>query len=216
MTDANFLSSVAHELRNPIAVIRALAQTLSRSRERLSEDEVNECLSRLLRQADRLGYLVEDLVSSSQSSGERLRVILESVELRGIVDRAVESVPQPSGKTLDVDVPSGMWVGADGFRLEQVFTNLLDNAYRYGGSRVQLQARRDEGDRVLVTLSDDGDGVPEELVPALFDQLSRGANETDGRAWGWGSPLPERWWLPVGATFGTSLLFREVPDSMPS
>ena len=78
MTDANFLSSVAHELRNPIAVIRALAQTLSLSRDRLSEDEVNECLSRLLRQADRLGH---DLVVNT-CSGRNASVSPASLRAR--------------------------------------------------------------------------------------------------------------------------------------
>jgi CheY-like chemotaxis protein/two-component sensor histidine kinase len=217
VTDANFLSLVAHELRNPIAVIKGLALTLSQSRDRLSEDEISECLSRLLRQADRLGHLVDDLIVSSQSSGERLQLILESVELRDIVDRAVESVPRPTDKTVDVDVPPGMRVKADAFRLEQVFTNLLDNAYRYGGSRVRLQGLRDEDDRVLVTLSDDGDGVPEELVPALFDKLSRGANATDRRGLGLGLAIAREvveacggdiWYEPLspkGARFHTLL-----------
>jgi two-component system, sensor histidine kinase len=223
VTDANFLSLVAHELRNPIAIIKGLAQTLSLSRTRLTEDEVTECLSRLLHQADRLGHLVDDLSAASQGSGERLQIIMESFELRETVDRAIESVPHPTGKTLDVDVPLGLTVRADAFRLEQVFSNLLDNAYRYGGPRIQLQALRVDDDRVLVTLSDDGDGVPGELVPSLFDKLSRGANATKTRGLGLGLAIAREavvacggdiWYephVPKGARFHTLLKWAGTP-----
>jgi two-component system, sensor histidine kinase len=223
VTDANFLSLVAHELRNPIAIIKGLAQTISLSRNRLSEDEIDECLSRLIRQTDRLGHLVDDLVAASQSSGERLQVVLESFELREPINGAIESVPQPAGRRLDVDVPPGLAVRADAFRLEQVFSNLLDNAYRYGGSQIRLQARRDKGDRVMVTLSDDGNGVPPELVPSLFDRLSRGTNATNTRGLGLGLAIAREvvvacggdiWYEPnepQGARFRTLLQWAGAP-----
>lgn len=205
VTDANFLSLVAHELRNPIAVIKGLALTLSQSRDRLSEDEISECLSRLLRQADRLGHLVDDLIVSSQSSGERLQLILESVELRDIVDRAVESVPRPTDKTVDVDVPPGMRVKADAFRLEQVFTNLLDNAYRYG---VRVSGSKGFGTKTIVCWSPCRTmamAFPRSWCPRCSTSSAGAPMRQTAGAWGWGSPLLERWWKPVGATFGTNL-----------
>ncbi|MGH2828074.1 MAG: ATPase domain-containing protein [Actinomycetota bacterium] len=176
MIDADFLSVVSHELRNPIAIIRGLARTLS-NRDQLSEAEFDECLSRLVRQAERLGHLVEDLLDSTESGNTRLAVSLGRVDLRDVIDRMLESVPRPADKRLEVDVPSGMLVLADPFRLEQVFSNLLTNAYNHGGEVIRFQAVRQE-EEVLVTLSDNGHGVPEELVPTMFDRFSRGLNAT--------------------------------------
>ena len=62
--------------------------------------------------------------------------------------------------------------------MEQILVNLLTNAYRYGGSTISLEARATP-DGVVVTVADDGDGVPDELVPALFEGFARGPS-TDG------------------------------------
>jgi signal transduction histidine kinase len=75
-------------------------------------------------------------------------------------------------------VPESLSVLADPGRLEQILINLLTNAYRYGGSTISVEARS-TSEGVVVTVADDGDGVPDELVPALFDGFARGPR-TDG------------------------------------
>ena len=175
MRESDFLSIVSHELRTPLTVIVGLAGTLSDRRDRLTEEQVDECLEQIRHQGERLGLLVADLLDLSQLEAGRFRVRLTPVELAGAVTLALEAAPPPSDTSVEVDIAADLWVVADSGRFEQVLVSLLTNAYRYGGTAVRVEAD-DRSDHVLLTLSDDGEGVPEELAGSLFEKHSRGAN----------------------------------------
>jgi signal transduction histidine kinase len=178
MREGEFLSIVSHELKSPIAVITGLAATLSASRHNLTEQQVDDCLDRIGRQGERLARLVADLLDLSQVESGAFRVSLEPVNLAGSAERALDGAPSPPGKSVELEVPESLWALADPDRLEQILVNLLTNAYRYGGSSIRLEARG-ASDGVVVTVADDGDGVPDELVPKLFEGFARGPT-TDG------------------------------------
>jgi signal transduction histidine kinase len=77
-------------------------------------------------------------------------------------------------------VPDGLIVRIDAVRFEQILTNLLTNAYRYGGPRVKIEGSAENG-TVRLSIVDNGSGVPAEIVPRLFEPFTRGANaETQG------------------------------------
>jgi signal transduction histidine kinase len=173
MREGEFLSIVAHELKTPIAVITGLAATLSAGRHRLTEEQIDDCLDRIGRQGERLTRLVADLLDLSQVESGTFRVSLEPVNLANSAERALDGAPSPPDKAVELAVPESVWVVADPGRLEQILVNLLSNAYRYGGNTISLKARA-TSDGVVVTVADDGDGVPDELVPALFDGFARG------------------------------------------
>jgi signal transduction histidine kinase len=173
MREGEFLSIVAHELKTPIAVISGLAATLSASRKNLTEEQIDDCLERIGRQGERLARLVADLLDLSQVESGTFRVGLEPVDLAGSADRALEGAPAPSGKSVVLAIPDSMRALADPGRLEQILVNLLTNAYRHGGSTISVEACV-TSDGVVVTVADDGDGVPDELVPALFEGFARG------------------------------------------
>jgi signal transduction histidine kinase len=178
MQEGEFLSIVAHELKSPIAVITGLAATLSAGRHRLTEEQVDDCLDRIGRQGERLNQLVADLLDLSQVEAGTFRVSLQPVDLADSAERAVDGAPSPPDKSVELAIPKSLRVVADPGRLEQILVNLLTNAYRYGGSTISLEAHA-TSDGVVVTVADDGAGVPEELVPALFDGFARGPS-TDG------------------------------------
>jgi signal transduction histidine kinase len=178
MREGEFLSIVAHELKTPIAAITGLASTLSTSRDSLTEDQIDDCLARIGRQGERLARLVADLLDLSQVESGTFRVSLERVNLADTAERALEGAPAPPGKSVELAIPQSLWAVADPGRLEQILINLLTNAYRYGGSTISLEARP-TSDGVEVTVADDGGGVPDQLVPALFDGFARGPN-TEG------------------------------------
>ncbi|MFN2627281.1 MAG: sensor histidine kinase [Gaiellaceae bacterium] len=175
MRESDFLAIVSHELRTPITVIVGLAATLTDRRDRLTDEQVDESLKQIRHQGQRLGVLVADLLDLSQLEAGRFRVTLSRVELCRAVTLAVDDVPPPSGTWVNVEVPADLWVVADSGRLAQVLINLLTNAYRYGGSVVRVEAH-DRSDHVLLTLTDDGEGVPEELAGTLFEKHTRGDN----------------------------------------
>jgi two-component system sensor histidine kinase KdpD len=175
MREAEFLSLVAHELKTPIAVITGLADTLSDRRHGMTDAEIDQCLDRIGRQGDRLARLVADLLDLSQVESGSFRVSLAPVDLAGAAGRVLDETPSPPGKSVELDIPDSLWAVADPGRLEQVLLNLLTNAYRYGGNTIRLEAC-DAPDGVVVTIADDGDGVPDELAPKLFERFTRGAN----------------------------------------
>ena len=177
MREGDFLAIVAHELKTPIAVITGLAATLSASRSNLTEEQIDDCLDRIGRQGDRLARLVADLLDLSQIESGTFRVSLDRVNLAGAAQSALDGAPPPPGKSVEVAVPESLWAVADPDRLEQILVNLLTNAYRYGGDDISVEAGG-TAEGVVVTVADDGDGVPDELMPALFEGFAR-APSTD-------------------------------------
>jgi signal transduction histidine kinase len=221
MREAEFLALVAHELKAPIAVITGLADTLSDRRDGMTDAEVDHCLDRISRQGDRLARLVADLLDLSQVESGPFRVNLVPVDLAKAVDHVLVETPAPPGKSVELDIPDSPWVVADPSRLEQVLVNLLTNAYRHGGRCVRLEVNA-APDGVVVTVADDGDGVPQELAPKLFERFTRGASADGAEGSGLGLAIARVlvegfggsiWYEPgrPGARFRFLLRLTEAP-----
>ncbi|MGH2734735.1 MAG: hybrid sensor histidine kinase/response regulator [Actinomycetota bacterium] len=174
--ESEFISLVVHELREPITVVMGLVEALSKREQ--SDPEVREFHDRIRRQAERAYFLIDTLLDASQLKTGRFRVSLGTVSLADAAEDALEKAPGPSGKTVTLAVPDDLSVVADARRIDQVLINLLTNAYLHGGDSVLMEARETSAG-VEVTVSDDGAGVPVELVPDLFKRFARGANATD-------------------------------------
>lgn len=225
-TENGFLGLVVHELRSPITVIVGLAATLSTRRRDLTEEQIDDSLTRIEAQGGQLARLVDDLLDLAQVEAGRFRVVLRPVQLAGAARRSLEDAPPPAGHEVELVLPDDLWVAADPLRLEQVLVNLLTNAYRYGGRHIRLEATQTAAG-VLATVSDDGAGVPEELVSSLFERFARGT--VDGHGAGLGLAIVRAlmeafggsaWYeagQPVGARFGV-LLARvdEGLDNLPA
>jgi protein-histidine pros-kinase len=168
----DFIHHAAHELRTPLATLAALGETLALRMPEMSAENVDQALGALKRQGERASALVANLLDLSQLEGGRTETRLEPVAIRAVVSRVLDGAPAPKGfivedKTLDLVVM------ADPVQLDRVMTNLLSNAYRYGGRRVTVEAHR-RGDDVVVSVTDDGEGVPPELVPTVLEPFTRG------------------------------------------
>jgi protein-histidine pros-kinase len=170
-----FIANAAHELRTPLATLAGLGEILADHLHEMSPEQLSQALAALRRQGDRANALVANLLDLSQLEGGRVRFALEDVDAGGAVRRALDSAPPPSGTEVDIDVPDGLRVRVDAVRFEQVLTNLLTNAYRYGGPAVRIEASARDG-QVHLAVSDNGPGVPPDLVPRLFDVFARGSN----------------------------------------
>ncbi len=135
--------------------------------------DVDQCITALYRQSQRLTAMVSNLLDLARLKEGRLRSDLQPVELPAVTEQLVKNHPPPEDKLLHVEVPDDVVALVDPEGIDHILSNLLMNAYRYGGRNVNLDARRD-GDSVLVTFTDDGPGVPSELLPRLFQPFARG------------------------------------------
>ena len=168
-----FLDDASHELRTPIAVLRAELEVA------LLESGDREALERSLRsaleEANRLAHLAEDLLVLARASAGRLPLRRRAVDVRALVESAARRVNGSGNRAADValkvDGPTARAV-VDPARLEQVVTNLVANARRFARRRVDVGVRT-EGDDVVVTVADDGPGFPAALLPVAFDRFTR-------------------------------------------
>ncbi len=169
-------ANVSHELRTPLTSIKGFTETLLDGAMR-EEDTCRRFLTIINSEADRLVKLVDDLLDLSRLESKRATLDLRPVDVGALVAHAVDKL-QPLARTggLTVDLHSlpGVWVTADRDRLEQVLTNLIDNALKYtpAGGRVQVSVTLDNGD-VAVAVSDTGRGIRPEDVPHVFERFYR-------------------------------------------
>jgi signal transduction histidine kinase len=164
-----FLADAAHELRTPAAAIGQAVGALPL----VGDEERGEVLEILARQAARLRTLTTDLVDLAQLDAGPVAIVLGPVPLDGAVEVALEHAPPPAGRTVRCDLPSGVDVLATAGHLDRVLVNLLTNAYRYGGPTIRVTGEV-RGDRVVVEVADDGEGVPPQAVEGLFHAFRRG------------------------------------------
>lgn len=181
-----FLATLAHELRNPLAPIRNSLEVMKRKAN--DPEVVAQSRGTMERQMAQMVRLVDDLLDVSRISRNRLALRRESVAVADIVSNAVEACrPQidAARHELQIDLPAQpMYVHADQVRLVQVLSNLLTNACKYTepGGRIAIAARRD-GEEVVLTVRDNGMGIPPELLPRafeMFSQLDRTLDRTQG------------------------------------
>lgn len=166
-----FIASAAHELRTPLAAIGMAAQLLTEG-DRMTEEDRESTWTALLRQCARATLLVSNLLDLSTLETGRFSLQLEEVDLTEIVARVLSSAPRPEGVTVATRLDTTRVV-TDPSRLEQVLTNLLSNAFRYGGRQVRIEASSREG-RARISVSDDGQGVAADLIPTMFEPFTRG------------------------------------------
>jgi len=179
-----FISNAAHELRTPLSVIIGLSSYLQNPKV-ATDPEFPQYVDALLRQSTRMRLLVNNLLDMAQLDQKRMRVSSESVPLKAAIERALATSPPPEGKRVTVEATE-VNADADAIRLDQVITNLLSNAYRYGGDRITVRAQPHEPDLVLLEVSDDGPGIPGDLLPILFEPFKRGdtSSGTEGSGLG--------------------------------
>jgi PAS domain S-box-containing protein len=170
----HFIANAAHELRTPVATMGGIIELLT-EHDLQNEDESRKLLESLKRQGKRINRLINDLLDLTRLERGALQVDLQPVLLSRIVANAIETAPAPEGKSVKVDVGRNQMAVADPRRLEQIVTNLLSNAYRYGGDSIAVRSST-EGDRVVLVVEDNGSGVPDEFVAELFEPFSRGVN----------------------------------------
>jgi PAS domain S-box-containing protein len=186
-----FLATLAHELRNPLAPIANALEIIARPGGAV---DVPRLLPMINRQVNHMVRLVDDLLEISRITSGKVELRLAPSDLAVVLCNAVEaSRAQISEKEhkLEVSIPEvPLIVYADSVRLEQVFTNLLNNAARYTrkGGRIWLTARQ-EGDNAIVSVRDNGIGILPGMLPRLFDMFAQERRNGEGTQGGLGIGL---------------------------
>jgi PAS domain S-box-containing protein len=188
----DFLAILAHELRNPLAPIRNTVETV-----RLTgahSPELRAGLGVIDRQILLMTRLIDDLLDVSRITQNKLELRKERLELADVIHAAVESSrPILTARAHDFGVdlpPEPIMLEADLARLAQVTSNLLNNAAKYTerGGRIRLTARR-EGNEAIVSVRDNGIGIPEQLQARVFDMFAQVEHSLDRSEGGLGIGL---------------------------
>ncbi|MDO9436872.1 PAS domain S-box protein [Hydrogenophaga sp.] len=174
-----FLATLAHELRNPLAPIRNSLHILRLSAQ--SDGQGNERVHDMLeRQVSHMVRLVDDLMEVSRITRGKFELRKEPLDLSNVVQNAIDTckpLMDTASQKLFVDLPAGapLVLEADAVRLAQVLANLLNNASKYteSGGHIWLNARR-EGADVVVSVRDNGTGITADMLPRIFDLFTQG------------------------------------------
>ena len=172
-----FVANVSHELRTPLSLIKGYVETLLDG----AKDDptvATRFLQTIEKHADRLTFLIDDLLTISQLESGQVAFSFQELELHSQAEQVRnELASRASEKQIQVvnEVPAGLTVRVDADRFQQVLFNLVDNAIKYGrtGGSIRLGGRLLPGDRMEGWVADDGPGIPQEAQPRIFERFYR-------------------------------------------
>jgi signal transduction histidine kinase/CheY-like chemotaxis protein len=182
-----FIALLAHELRNPISAIAVASDLLARSS--IEDRRARFAVPAIARQVNQLRRLVDDLLNMARITAGKLVLRKQPLELLEAVSRIIADrhAMGANGAVIDVSgVPT--WVEADSARLQQMIENLLDNAIKYGGTRIAMRVAP-EGSIGTLVVQDNGAGMTTELLASLFKPFVQGAQPADREQHGLGLGL---------------------------
>ncbi len=168
----DFLASVSHEIRTPLTAVYGSAEALLDEWDRMEPELQRELVGFIALESAELAHMVEDLLVAAQADIGTVSVVPRVTDLRPLVDAVVDAsrAERSRGEIEVVEVAGSAW--ADPLRLKQILRNLVTNAMRYGGERIRIRGGHD-AESCVVTVADDGAGVPVERREAIFDLYER-------------------------------------------
>ncbi len=191
-----FTADASHELRSPVALIRATAEYSLRNPE--IDAESKEAFGEILAESADAGLLLEDMLTLARADAGCGAPVLEPVDLSQVVEDAGARLrPLAEAKHQSIAVRTGgpAWIAGDRPSLRRLLSILLDNAIKYtpAGGRIDMQLTA-EASRAAVTVKDNGIGIPETLLPRIFDRFAR-ADPSRGEVNGTGLGLAIAKWI---------------------
>jgi signal transduction histidine kinase len=191
---ANFVDSVTHELKSPIAVLQLYLETLRLRNQDMNEQQRAEFHSVMEQELHRLDRLISQLLEVGRLDAIGEQEEPEDIEIVPLVQQCAESAclhhKLASSDVFTIDVPA-VRLYARRIVLELIFSNLIDNAVKYGGSppRVDVTGRTMTGGRLRISVRNNGQGIPYEDRRKIFRIFYRGGSELERRQKGTGLGL---------------------------
>ncbi|MFJ4787961.1 ATP-binding protein [Streptomyces sp. NPDC088794] len=182
---AELIATVAHELRSPLTSVKGFTATLLAKWERFTDDQKRLMLETVDADADRVTRLIAELLDISRIDSGRLEVRRQPVDMGAAVGRHIQAyvaAGQPADKfLLRIEQPlPALWADPD--KVDQVLSNLLENAVRHGEGTVTIDItpsasprEREDAAGTSVTVGDEGTGIPEESMNRVFTRFWRGS-----------------------------------------
>ena len=183
---AELIATVAHELRSPLTSVKGFTATLLQKWERFTDDQKRLMLETVDADANRVTRLIAELLDISRIDAGRLEIRRQQIDLpaavRHHVDGRTASGVAPERFVIQVHEPlPPLWADAD--KIDQVLGNLLENAVRHGEGTVTIEVQPEKAalapgqlrEWTVVTVSDQGPGIPEESIPRVFTRFWRGS-----------------------------------------
>jgi len=185
-----FLTAVSHELRTPLTAILGSALTLERTDLELSGVDRTALTQAVASNARKLSQLLSDLLDLDRLTRGMLQPVRRPTDVAAMVRKLVEGADELKGHALEMDI-SPVVVEVDAAKVERIVENLLVNAARHTpiGTSVRVAVASRGGQGVLITVEDDGPGVPDDLKEAIFQPFRRGPDEQDSPGVGIGLSL---------------------------
>ncbi len=170
----DFVSTISHELRTPLGFIKGYSTSLLRQDTKWDEATQREFLNIIDEEADRLTRLIEDMLESARLQSKTLQFKFSPVRIDALVrDVATRVNTHHPELKIEFDLETLPQVLGDGVRLSQVFENLFSNAIKYAPGSKLIIATKSLGKRVLISFEDEGEGIPEDFLPFLFERFYR-------------------------------------------
>ena len=185
-----FLAMLGHELRNPLSAISSASSLIGLPG--ANSETVGRAKQIIQRQSQHLSRIVDDLLDLSRAMSGKILLSRKPTDMANLVAGCMETfraTGRTAGYRISVDLGS-CWVDGDPTRLEQIISNLLDNALKYtpSGGNIDIDVAA-EGDDMVLTVRDSGVGIPAELLPQVFDVFVQGAISIDRSQGGLGIGL---------------------------
>ena len=176
-TRQEFVANVSHELRTPLSLIKGFVETLLEGAKN-DPEKATRFLQTIEKHADRLTFLIEDLLTISRLESGQIVMNLHPVDLREETQRVLDDLrsrADEKGIRIDNTVPAGLTAQADADRLQQVLFNLVENAIKYGRNEgcVTIGGNEAAEGKVELWVRDDGPGIPVESRERVFERFYR-------------------------------------------
>ncbi len=189
---STFLSIITHELQTPIAIIKSYADTMRRDDVSWDNDTILESFATIEEESDRLSKLVNNLLYASRIEAGGLEMRRNPVHLPTVARRVTHRLePKLDGRRVELDFSKDFpSILADEERIESVFSNLLDNSIKYSQDKGAIViSGRVRGDKAIVSIQDEGIGIPVREIDKVFDRFHRVDNSLTRHSQGAGLGL---------------------------
>ncbi|MDQ3538855.1 MAG: ATP-binding protein [Actinomycetota bacterium] len=175
---SDLVATVSHEIRSPLTSVKGFTKTLLVKWDRFNDDQKRHMLATINEDADRVTRLLGELLDVSRIDAGRLQLRRQMVDVPTVAARVVERLQSTEpGHEVKADFSADLpKLYADPDKVEQIFTNLIENAFKYGAGPIRLSATVD-AEQVVFTVSDHGGGVPEEFLTHIFTKFFRRTGE---------------------------------------